>query len=45
MNNHVKIYILSMIFIGNLILRTMAFKDFETFTHLKSYERLFRKFD
>ena len=28
-----------MIFIGNLILRTMAFKDFNIFTYLKGYFR------
>ena len=42
-NNHVKIYILSMIFIGNLTLRTMGFEDFNTFSYLKSYKLLFRK--
>ena len=32
-----------MSFIENLILRTMGFQDFNTFSYLKGYERLFRK--
>ena len=41
-NNFVKCYIWGMIYIGNLILRTMALEYFNNSLYFKSYIRFFK---
>ena len=43
--NFVKIYVWGMIFIGNLILRTMVLEYFNNSSNLKSFRSLFRKIE